>query len=300
MDRRSESGSITLAGHILGGTTAISFGAIVVVNKAGLDRSDLTTSEYTALTALVGGLVALPAVLARIRSVVSCPRTCLLKVFLIGVLASGAANVFLFQGQARTSATNAGFVMTMTAFFTVLFASLMLGERIDRRKYPAIAALFVGLYLLTVGTRGFQLNSGDLIIVGTAVTWGFSNAVAKSIMGNISSQVVAWVRLLLGAVFLLLLLRVNPAQGISAAAAGDYWFVISGAVGFIAIVLFYKAIELLGAGTAALVVVSFPVFSTLGAVLFLGETLSTEDLIGGALIFLSLFGITRVSQASAD
>jgi drug/metabolite transporter (DMT)-like permease len=296
---KNETGDITPGRLLLGVITSLSFGAIVVVNKAGLERSDLTTSEYTALSALVAGLLATPAIILRARNILSCSRICLSKILLVGVLASGVANIFLFQGQARTSATNAGFVMTITAFFTVVFASLLLGERIESKKYPAVGTLFVGLYLLTVGTRSFELNSGDMFIVGTAVTWGFSNAVAKSIMGDISSQAIAWVRLLFGAVFLMALLRVSPGAGSEAIASGDYWFVFSGAVGWVAILLFYKAIELLGASNAALVVVSFPVFSTLGAIVFLGETLSTEDLIGGALIFVSLIGITRVSKRGA-
>lgn len=296
---RAAIGTITPSRMLLGGITALSFGAIVVVNKAGLDRSELTVSEYTALSALVSGVLALPAIIVRARSVLSCSRTCKLKILLIGLLATGVANVFLFQGQARTSATNAGFVMTLTAFFTVLFASLMLGERIERRKYPAVATLFVGLYLLTVGTQSFSLNAGDIFIVGTAVTWGLSNAIARSIMGEISSQAIAWVRLLCGAVFLMALLRVEPRDALPALTGGDYWFVLSGIVGWFAILLFYKAIELLGASNASLMVVSFPVFSTLGAILFLGETLYTEDLIGGGLIFASLIGITQAHRPNA-
>jgi drug/metabolite transporter (DMT)-like permease len=297
LNRNSEPIVITPARLLLGGITSLAFGVSVVVNKAGLDHSELNTSEYTALSALVAGMLALPAVIARGRRVLSCSKTCLIKILIIALLATGIANVFLFQGQARTSATNAGFVLTLTAFFTVTFASLLLGERIDKRKYPAVAALFAGLYLLTVGTRSFSLNAGDLFIVGTAVTWGFSNAIARSIMREISSQAIAWVRLVFGAIFLMALFRVGPVEGFSAATGGDYWFVLSGIIGWAAILLFYKAIELLGASTAALVVVSFPVFSTLGAILFLGETLSAEDLIGGALIFISLIGITRVSRS---
>jgi O-acetylserine/cysteine efflux transporter len=270
----------------------VAFGVSVVVNKAGLDRSGLPPLDYTALSALVAGVLALPPALLNTARIASCSKACIAKVFIIGVSASGFAYLMLFWGQNLTSATNAGFVLTLTAFFTVVFASLLLGERVDRRKYPAIGFLFVGLYLLIVGTQSLTLNIGDIFIAGTALVWGITNSIARSVMREISAQVVAWLRLVFGAAFLVCVLRVGPADGISAVWAGDLWFLASGALVWASILLFYKTIETLGAGLAALVVVSSPVVSTIGAVAFLGETLSAEDFIGGGLILISLLGIT--------
>jgi len=287
-----QSNSVTPSGLLLGIATSFAFGVSVVVNKAGLDRSSLPPLDYTALSALVAGVLALPPVLLKAARIISCSRLCLIKLLVIGVSASGFAYLLLFWGQSQTRATNAGFVLTLTAFFSVVFAAILLGERIERRKYPAIGLLFVGLYLLIVGTQAITLNIGDLFIAGTALVWGITNSIARSVMREMSGLVVAWLRLVIGAAFLVCVLRVGPGLALSAVSGGDYWFLGSGVLVWASILLFYKTIEKLGAGMASLVVVSSPVVSTIGAVVFLGEILSVEDLIGGGLILLSLLGIT--------
>jgi len=292
----SEPGSVTPRGLLLGIITSFAFSVSVVVNKAGLDRSALPPLDYTALSGLTAGLLALPPVLFKASRIVSCSRTCLLKLLVIGVSASGFAYILLFWGQSKTTATNAGFVLTLTAFFTILFASILLGERIDKKKYPAIAILFLGLYLLIVGTKSLTLNTGDIFIVGTALVWGVTNSIARSVMSQVPSQLVAWLRLVIGGAFLAAVMRVSPGEGVAAAEAGDLWFLASGLFVWASIVLFYKTIETLGAGMASLVVVSSPVISTAGAVVFLGEVLSIEDFIGGALVLVSLIGITGLRK----
>ncbi len=292
----SKSGSETARGTLLGAATSVVFGASVVVNKAGLDHSPLPTLDYTTLSALVAGVLALPPVLGGARQIVSCSGVCLAKILAIGVFASGVASLLLFWGQSMTSATNAGFLLTLSAFFTVVFASLLIGERIEPRKYPAIGLLFAGLYLLIVGTHTIELNAGDLLVAGTALIWGVTNTIARSVMRDISGQLVAWLRLVIGAAFLAALVRLDSGRVSSTLAGGDLWFVASGVMVWLSILLFYKAIEILGAGMASLVMVSSPVVATIGAVLFLGEVLSPEDLIGGGLVLVSMVGITGLGR----
>jgi O-acetylserine/cysteine efflux transporter len=299
MDRTSEAGSQTPRGLLLGAATSIVFGASVVVNKAGLDGSPLSSPDYTTLSALVACLLALPPVLSGARAIASCSAACAAKILAIGIFASGVASLLLFWGQRMTTATDAGFLLTLSAFFTVVFAAALLGERIERRKYPAIALLFVGLYLLIVGTESLALNTGDLLIVGTAMLWGITNTIARSVMRDISGQLVAWLRLVIGAAFLAAVVRPDPGEVHSALAGGDLWFIASGVMVWLSILLFYKAIEMLGAGMASLIMVSSPVVATAGAVVLLGEVLSPEDLLGGVLILVSMIGITGFRRRGA-
>lgn len=298
MSSNSQPISVTPRGLLQGIITSFAFGISVVVNKAGLDRSSLAPLDYTALSALVAGVLALPFVITGARRIISCSGICHLKIAVIGISASGFAYLLLFWGQSLTRATNAAFMLTLTAFFTVVFAAILLGERIDKHKYPVIGLLFVGLYFLTVGTQALKFNVGDLFIAGTALIWGITNSIARSVMREISALIVAWLRLVIGAAFLMLVLRVGFDDAISALADGDLWFLASGVLVWASIVLFYRTIEMLGAGMASLMVVSSPVLATAGAVLFLGEVLSTEDLIGGGLILISLIGITSNSHPS--
>ncbi len=302
--KQSEPIAVTPSGILLGTITSFAFGASVVTNKAGLDSSGLTALDYTALSALAAAVIAFPFLLPRVLRIVSCSKTCLVKVLVIAVGASGIAYLLLFYGQSLTSATNAGFMLTLTAFFTVVFAAALIGERIEKRRYPAIGLLFIGLYLLIVGVDKIKLNAGDLFIAGTAFIWGFTNSIARSVMREIPAQIVALIRLFIGGLFLAAVLRAGPGLAAATVSSGDYWFLLSGLLGFASILLFYRTIGVLGAGMASLVVVSSPIFSTLGAVVFLGERLAAEDLVGGALVLVALVGITgaleRVSRSARE
>jgi len=54
-------------------------------------------------------------------------------------------------------------------------------------------------------------------------------------------------------------------------------------------VCLYRAIEISGATMATLVSTSYPVVSTIGAVLVLNEGFSVQEIAGGGLILLSIY-----------
>ncbi len=279
---------MTHRGVWYGVLAALVFGASLVVNKVGLLRQDLDPLAYTVLTTAVAGILSLPLVIRRFPAIRACSRRCHLNVLFLGVTASGISYILLFWGQSLTAATNAGFLLSLTAFFTILFAALLLGERIRRRQLPAIAVLAAGLYLLLVGAQALRVNTGDLILLATAALWGLTNAVSRFPMRELAGHLVASARLVIGAVFLLGVLLARDPGALAAAGRGEPWFLVSGLLMWATVVFLYKAIEEAGASIASIVVVTFPVVSTLGSVLFLHEGLSVERLLGGGLI---LFGV---------
>ena len=93
---------------------------------------------------------------------------------------------------------------------------------------------------------------------------------------------------MIGAIFLLGVLLAWDPGAFTAAGRGEPWFLVSGLLMWATVVFLYKAIEESGASIASIVVVTFPVVSTVGSVLFLHEGLTTEKLLGGGLI---LFGV---------
>ena len=171
----------------------------------------------------------------------------------------------------------------------MIFASLFLKEGIEERKYVFMLLLFAGIYLLTVGTHILQFNHGDILIIIAAMIFGFTNALSKFAMYELRGDLVASTRLIVGAVVLMGILLVRSPHVLTSLGGLQCWFVVSGVLMWGFIVSLYRAIEISGATMATLVSTSYPVVSTIGSILFLNEGLAVQEIVGGALILLSIY-----------
>jgi drug/metabolite transporter (DMT)-like permease len=166
---------------------------------------------------------------------------------------------------------------------------LFLHEVIEKRKYVFIVLLFVGIYILIVGAHALQLNQGDLFIVIAAMTLGGTNVLSKFAMREMRAELVASLRMIVGAILLLGLVLLRSPHVLTALNGCTCWVLVSGLLMWGFIVFLYRAIEMSGAMMGTLVTISYPVVSTIGSVLFLNEELAVQDIVGGALILWCLY-----------
>ena len=276
-------------GIIFGSLASLCFGAGIVVNKVGLAQSALHPLEYTALTVIVAGVLGGVVIVPQRAALYSCSWLCILNILFLGITASVISYVFLFWGQSLTKAINTGFLISLSGFFTVLFASLFLKEIPEKRQYPFILLLFTGIYLLTVGTHVLRFNQGDILIIIAAMIFGLTNALSKFAMHELRGELVASLRLLVGAVVLIGIILLWSPHVLTSLAGLPCWFVVSGPLMWGFIVFLYRAIEISGATMATLVSTSYPVVSTIGSILWLNEGLAVQEIVGGALILLSIY-----------
>src|SRR5215831_4834453 len=190
-------------GIVFGSLASLCFGAGIVVNKVGLVQSVLHPLEYTALSVIVAGILGGVVIVPKRVVLYSCSRLCILNILFLGITASVISYVFLFCGQSLTKAINAGFLIVLSGFFTVLFATLFLQEVPEKRQYLFILLLFTGSYLLTVGTHILRFKQGDILIIIAALIFGLTNALSKFAMHELRGDLVASLRLLVGAVVLM-------------------------------------------------------------------------------------------------
>jgi hypothetical protein len=91
----------------------------------GLAQSALHPLEYTALSVIVAGMLGGVMIVPKRAVLYSCSRLCILNIFFLGITASVISYVFLFWGQSLTKAINAGFVISLSGFFTVIYVERM-------------------------------------------------------------------------------------------------------------------------------------------------------------------------------
>lgn len=219
---------------------------------------------------------------------------------IIGSLSSGLGGLLSIVALSFTTATNKGVMQGMHTASTLIFAYLMLHERLPKLFYSIFITMIFGLTLLT--SKGFiQLpNKGDWILFLTVPLAGFCNSYAKKTMKRVKSLTVSLGRYLFGALFLSLSLFFFGLQNISTLKNGIIWVVFSGILNGIRIITFYKGIALEGPTIAATMLAISPAITAISAFLILGETFNFLQILGLSLVIIGALILTRLKAIYKD
>lgn len=174
---------------------------------------------------------------------------------------------------------------------TALFSHRFLNESHRGTQYAWMLVLFVGLYIGVVGFRSIQLRGGDLIVLSSAIFFGFGNSYSRVVMKRMGgARLVPNVRLTIGGIialalspFLLNELPVPKSFIPYALLAGlFYWLCMK---------TFAKAVYLINANKTIVLNNAQIFFTSLGGVIILGESYSLEKLLGSIVAITAIYFI---------
>jgi drug/metabolite transporter (DMT)-like permease len=212
-----------------------------------------------------------------------------------------------FIGTRLSSAHNGAIITSASPAFILLFAWLMLGERLTARKLLSVLLATAGVLVVVgwdtgTGESGSALL-GNLALIGAAVTWALLSVLARKFSANLSPLVITT-----GAVFWAAIMttpimivewRFLPVQGLGTP-------LLWGAVLYLGVVAtagaFYfwnKGLSLVEAGTASVFFFLQPVVGSVLGWLVLGEQLTPSFFIGGGVILLAVV-IASLPSASSN
>lgn len=209
-----------------------------------------------------------------------------------------------FIGTRLSSAHNGAIITSASPAFILLFAWLMLGERLTTRKLFSVLLATAGV-VIVVGwdsaTTGGRALFGNLALIGAAVTWALLSVLARKFSTRLSPLVITT-----GAVFWAALMttpimglewRYLPVRGLDNPllwGAVLYLGVVATAAAFY---LWNKGLSLVEAGTGSVFFFLQPVVGALLGWLVLGEELTTSFFIGGGVILLAVLIASLPSSA---
>ena len=270
---------------------AVLFGVAASLSKLLLNMG-LAPVELSFYTQLIAGLLFLPSV--RWRMFVR--RDWRILLFL-GSVGGAVAPILFYVGIARTTAANAAMLQNGEPLFTIVFAYLLLGERVRRRGYAMIAAIAAGAFVVATNLDFSDATfapflAGNLLLIGASAFWGLDNTASAVITRRVSIPAVLGVRLLLGCVFLTpVIAATNTSLGVPADA-------IPLLVGYsvLTIVLYatalYYAFRTIGPLRSGAILSTSALWGVLFAVLLFPNQLpSGTQLGGGAVMVLALIGL---------
>jgi drug/metabolite transporter (DMT)-like permease len=281
----------TLYGFLSGLTAASIWGGMYVISKVVLE----VIPPFTLLTIrLVMGAMVLGVIIFLYgRSNIS--RAQIRDSFLVGFMGYGISVGFQFSGTKLSTASNGALITSATPAFVLLFAILILREKISVRRVMALTLSTIGV-LAVIDPRTAELSPslflGNILLFVAGITWALYSVLVRKIVNNADLLISSSIMLLGGVpssmIFGMLELNSQSIGTITPGITGGILFlgIISTAL---AMFLWNYAFAVLPASIASVTFFAQPVVGTLLGWFFLGEKITPLFLFGGILIGVGLF-----------
>jgi drug/metabolite transporter (DMT)-like permease len=278
-------------GILMGLLSAVFVAAYITTNKYVYANHDISAVEYGLIFSVAGAVFAFGSLAFQLnktsRKLIHGNSWSLLTLGLAGALAVGTFTI----GQRYTTAVNASLLMTSTIVATALFSHVFLRERHSKTQYAWIGLLFVGLYVGIVGLQSIHLHAGDLIILGSALFFGFGNAYSRVVMQRMGgARLVPDVRLAVGGV-LALIAAIFIVQSWELVYTIAPLALLAGLFYWLCMKSFAKAVYLINANNTIVLNNSQIFFTSLAGVLILSESYSIEKLAGSVIAIIAIYFI---------
>lgn len=285
-------------GYILLGITICIFSTLEVVTstlKGLIDPLQLTFLRF-----LIGGAVLLPWVIKKREKFQSRD--------LLFFLCLGILNIFISMGSLQLSinmgkASTAAILISSNPIFVVLFSSIILKEKVTKRKIVCILLGIVGITLIIYkGNVGGDTAASLALAVIASLTFGLYTVLGKLKSEGISSITMICLSSIFGSLMYIpvLLLKGIPLFYIPQGTLLEILYLgvfLSG----IAYITYMEALKILTASKGAMVFFLKPAVASILAMVFLGERLSLKTVAGMLLVLVGvLVNFTNMNMKSGE
>lgn len=244
--------------------------------------------DFSALRAIPGALLIFAVLIARGRPLsLRAPR----RVFVIGLFQTTGFNALAAWALVAGAAGKTAVLVYAMPFWALLFAWLLLGERIRGTQWLAVALSLAGLVLVLEPWEPGGTSSSKLLAVLTGVSWAVSAVLARKwrdTIGRDLLQFTAW-QMLFGGLVLAAIAFIWPSRPVEW--TPYFWLLLAYGtlLGTVAgWLLWLIVLQRLTAGLAGLSIMAVPALGVLFSRLQLDEAPAAPEAIGMALIVASL------------
>ena len=268
--------------------SAALFGSISTVAKPVLTSIDPIV--LSSLVCLIAGLVFTP--IARQTKFKRLSRKYYFLILATAVCGAAIAPVLFFLGLTQTTAADTSLLANGETVFSILFATLIFRERLRPIGYIAVCVILFGVFIVTTNLEFdnsmFALDSGNLLIIGATMLWGFDNNICLIITKQIEVSRLVQIRSLVGGSILFLTVlvfrlpfNIQLTQIPSVVILGVFGFALS-------LFLYWHSIKRIAVVKASSIVSLSAAFGLVLAAIFLKETISLYQVIAVAIMLLGI------------
>lgn len=234
---------------------------------------------------IIGALL----ILKKIPEILSLNKNQIIKLVLIGIIGGSLPFALFFTGLTMTSALNASLIHKTLFVWILLLAIPLLKERLTRIQWLGVGAIFAA-NLIVGGFTGFKYNSGELMILIATILWAVENIIAKIVLKNISSLIVAGARMIIGSVILLSFLLIRGGGSAIFTMNFDNWlwtFITAGLL-FGYVTTWYAALKRAPATYVATLLVPATLATNVLSAIFITRVFTIPQFISAGLFVLGI------------
>jgi O-acetylserine/cysteine efflux transporter len=224
------------------------------------------------------------------------------QLFVIALVSAAVQYSLTFNGLRGVDASTAVLVLQLEVPFLILLGAVLLKERPGWRRWLGIAITFVGVAFIA-GEPRLGANWDSLVLLlGGAFTWALGQIMVRRLGAVGGLTTIAWVAVFAAPQLFVFSLVLEDDH---LAYLGSAGWVVWGTVLYMGIVmtalgygLWYSLVGRFPLARVGPFLLLMPVFSILGGVILLGESLTLRVAMGGAIVIAGV-AVILVRRASA-
>lgn len=212
----------------------------------------------------------------------------------------------VYSAIKHTTTINASIVEATTPVFSILLGYIFLKERFNTLQiFGTALSLFGVIWIITKGSleilQSLSFNVGDLIMLMAVISWAVYSLLVKGHNAKFPAYGGLLVMLFMATIMLLPMAALEWKNGI------DIQWNLSIILGLVyvgifpsilALICWNKAVGVIGPSRASVFLNFVPVFTTIGAVIFLDESLEWIHVVGGMLVLFGIYLTTKTKRGS--
>jgi drug/metabolite transporter (DMT)-like permease len=229
------------------------------------------------------------------------------RFFTCALLGITINQILFIKGLSLTLTVHASLLMLTTPIFITIIAAWILKERLTQNKIIGLILGVTGSTLLII-SRSASGNAndillGDLYIIVNAICYSYYFVLVKPLMKRYDSLTVIRTLFTVGCVVALPFcwseFIQTPWSIYTPKAYGALALVVIGGT-FLAYLFNLYGIKHLGASVSGSYIYSQPLFATIIAMIFLGETIDLTKIIAAVCIFLGVYFVNKMTTVDIE
>lgn len=224
-----------------------------------------------------------------------------LKIFLVGLLIVPSYHIFLNTAETMINASVAALVAGFSPVITGILSSLLLKEKLERKRILGLFISLLGVIVLTYGiSHKFEVKNtlGVILSLASVTSWALATVTSKSLYSKFKPIEVNTMGLFFGTLALLPFLKRSYIEQILNMNTQTLTAVLY--LGFLCILIGYavwfRALEYKEASTTATFIYLNPIIGSLSGVIFLKEPMNITMIFGGITIILGLLFVNPLKM----
>ncbi len=282
----------TLRGVIFGLLAAAIWGGMYVVSDVVLK----IIPPFTLLTMrLLLGILVLGTVLYLQRPRLQQPtQSQILQLIGIGILGFGISVGAQFVGTDESTAINGSLVTSASPAFILVFAAILLREKLTLQRITAIVLATIGVIVIIDPSKAdfsSETFRGNVALAIAAITWGLYSILIRRVSAKMDTLIVTFIAFIGGLLLTIpaaaIELQTRPIGTIDfSTILGILYLGVVSTAG--AMWLWNRAFALVDASIASLTFFAQPLVGTVLSVILLHQQILPPLIIGGVLIILGV------------